>query len=170
MREAAEAAPGRTWWVTLTGTMEFHLAHRYAARVDEMTPDEATAAMIKAEGRHLRLGFQRLREHLGYAPRHLFVAEPHLSGDIHWHGLIHETTENTITKRMLSGDPDRGKISRFWKWTNTKGDWSTIGFVQARLCEPSKVEEIVWYVTDYLKKDCHSRTRASPKYGFDKPI
>lgn len=156
IKEAAMATPGRTWSVTLTGSAEFHLRHMLAMRTDEMTDDMAFQALVLSEGNELKKSFKRMREHFQVNVRRLFVCEPHISNLPHWHGLIHEPAEGAITKRMLSGDPDIGKLSWFWPH----------GFVHARLCEPANIERAVWYCCEYLKKShAQTRTRASSGYG-----
>jgi hypothetical protein len=146
----------RTWFVTLTMTVENHLRFEYAiSGVGHMTDAEKYKALVRAEYGEVKKAFKRLRAR-GVKARYLAVDEPHKSGWPHVHLLVHEVEPNTITKRLLAGDPDEGIESWFWPH----------GFVHARLVEEDKsAASAAWYVCTYLKKHASSRTRASQNYG-----
>lgn len=150
----------RTWFVSLTMRPEEHFKLRLevdrelelSGRCFDALPErEALAELLKVYGHRMDKFLMRVRKGLrtrGWRSskvRYLWVPEPHKSGAIHFHMLLHEVAECApIVKE---------RIETAWGH----------GFAHARLV---KSEEAARYVTKYLgKHHFEGRIRASKKYG-----
>lgn len=151
-REETSAAP-RTWFGTLTFTAEGHLRNKYEAAVqsrsrqrvdfEELSPHEQYLHLARLSGREVTKFLKRLRKDARTRFRYLAVAEPHKSGNPHWHLLVHETSfMEPIRKRTLQG---------CWK----------SGFSSFKLADTSAPG----YLCKYIAKDLGCRVRASQAYG-----
>lgn len=150
----------RTWFVTLTLRPEDHyklqtkVRQRVAAaggNLDAMQPRERLEEMLKDYRREMDLYLMRLRKGLrerGWGLlrfRYLWVPEPHKSGAIHFHMLLHEVSSDMAIRKE-----------------RIEGSWGR-GFVSAKLV---KSEDAARYVTKYLgKHHFEGRIRASKHYG-----
>lgn len=150
----------RTWFVTLTMRPEEHykLQCRVAARVAEAGGDlnalpakERFKEVLKDYKDVMRLYVNRLRKGvraMGWDTlsfRYLWVPEPHKSGAIHFHMLLHEVSlDQPITKARIEG---------LWRH----------GFTSAKLV---KSADAARYVTKYLGKNhLDGRLNVSTGYG-----
>ena len=160
----------RTWLVTLTFTPEEQ--HRALARarsgIDaqgvqfELLPrTEQFDLHVRELTRHATLFLKRLRkgiqgstgrrgdtatwEHPPALFRYLLVAEPHKSGQPHFHVLLHELDELRPVRQKA--------IYAAWK----------SGFASAKLVN----EGAAMYMTKYTVKTLGARVRASIAYGTD---
>ena len=149
----------RTWFLTLTFTPLSTTSSRRACGsvaasggdLDTMKPAERLAEVLKDYRYEMDKYLMRLRSGVrgkGYDPvqfRYLFVPEPHKSGEIHFHMLLHEVSEDQpLTKRRMED---------FWPFGHT-----SIKLV--------KDENAARYLTKYLgKHHFEGRLRASKFYG-----
>lgn len=150
----------RTWFVTVTLRPEEH--YKLQARVrlrlaaqggdlDRMEPRDKLNEVLKDYKNEMRLYVNRLRIGLrtrGWDTisfRYLWVPEPHKSGAIHFHMLLHEVSDvQPIRKDRIEG---------LWNY----------GFVSAKLV---KSENAARYVTKYLgKHHFEGRIAVSKHYG-----
>lgn len=154
----------RTWFVTLTFRPEEHYALQCKVRLeaadqgedmDAMSPRDRLERYLVAYRDEMDHYLMRLRKGLAGRGwkltrfRYLWVPEPHKSGAIHIHALLHEVSEDMPLRKE--------RIEQAWGH----------GFVQAKLV---KSEEAARYVTKYLgKHHFEGRIRASLKYGKLEP-
>lgn len=153
MRAFAEvAAAKRTWFGTLTLRPEEQFKALSIARQKAASRDVDFEGMTSAEqfrGRHEAINpeltkyFKRIRKESNAPLKYLLVAEAHKSGAPHYHYLIHEVSEATVTHSCLS---------KQWK----------LGFSQVALV---KDKSAAAYVCKYLSKSALARVRASKDYG-----
>lgn len=150
----------RTWFVTLTMRPEEHykLQCQVAADVaeeggelDAMPRQERLARVLGAYKAIMDRYLMRLRTGLrtrGWHQvqfRYLWVPEPHKSGAIHFHMLLHEVSEDMPLVKA--------RIEAAWGY----------GFISSKLV---KTEEAARYVTKYLGKHHYEgRLNVSTKYG-----
>lgn len=150
----------RTWFVTLTLRPEDHYKLQTQVRVDvaaeggnidAMEPRDRLERFLVAYRHRMDLFLMRLRTGLrqqGWSQlrfRYLWVPEPHKSGAIHFHMLLHEVSDEMPIRKE--------RIEAAWPH----------GFIKAKLV---KSEEAARYVTKYLgKHHFEGRIRASTRYG-----
>lgn len=150
----------RTWFVTLTLRPEEHYKLQTRVRLDvraeggdldTMQPRDRLERLLKAYRHEMDLYLMRLRKGLAERGwdtirfRYLWVPEPHKSGAIHFHMLLHEVSEDMAIPK-----------------TRIEEAWGR-GFTKVKLV---KSEEAARYVTKYLgKHHFEGRIRASQKYG-----
>jgi hypothetical protein len=161
-REAAHRG-GRTWFVTLTFKPEQHYRLTTKTRLrcaeqgvdlDALPWSERYAEMLREYHAEVDLFLARLRGGLakrGWKKvrfRYLMVPEPHKSGFIHYHLLLHEqSADMPIVKR---------RIEAAWL------EWG-LGFVKAKEVVSEKAAS---YTTKYLGKNhFEGRIRNSQHYG-----
>jgi len=150
----------RTWFITLTLRPEEHYLLQTRVRVrlqeagvdfDRMEPRDRLAEVLK-DYRHrmsqyvnrLRVGL-RLKGWKTVSFRYLWVPEPHKSGAIHFHMLLHEVSED---QQVVAA-----RIKAAWPF----------GFTTCKLVES---ENAARYVTKYLgKHHFEGRLNASLHYG-----
>lgn len=134
----------RTWFCTLTMSVENHLLFEYSNR----DKGKAVTDMFK----RIRKGNKKA----GLLPkkfRYCLVSEKHKSGFPHWHFFLHENQEGDFTSRLLSGNQKEGLRPAYWPY----------GFCHSRVVDPTL--NSAWYVCKYITKDAQNRMRASQKYG-----
>jgi len=150
----------RTWFVTLTLRPEDHYRLQTQVRadgaaegidVDALPPKDRLERFLKAYRKKMDDYLMRLRKGLAtrgwdtLSFRYLWVPEPHKSGAIHFHMLLHEVS--------LDMPLPKARIEAAWPH----------GFIKAKLV---KSEEAARYVTKYLgKHHFEGRIRASKMYG-----
>lgn len=150
------AIASRTWFVTLTATMERHHYCRNIARValsaqrldwDRLEPDDRFKEQCKPLIAEFQRFMKRLRKH---APglRFILVVERHKSGEPHLHMLLHEAQHPVRWKH----------IDAAWKW----------GFHVSKLVAEGPAAAA--YVSKYLTKSAAARVRASVGYGASAAI
>lgn len=144
MMEELHRAP-RSWHAVLTFD-PVHLAgvHMESRRFPHLAPGDAIERA--AYTRHVDLYLKRLRKS---GARFRYCGVPEFGeehGRLHYHLLLHESSEGCLTKRM---------IDRQWR-----------SFTHARLVSPSQAdrERSARYVSKYLTKQ-RFRIRASLGYG-----
>lgn len=154
-RAAAEVgASKRTWFGTLTYAPPSYFLALSQARAlmrerGVRTGDKASEDryVAKVMGRHVTLYLKRLRKLSGAGLRFIAVMEAgDKTGRLHWHLLIHEASDVTITKAQLDGE------------------WGQ-GFTQWKLVETEQRSKAAAYIAKYLTKALQGRIRASQKYG-----
>ena len=150
----------RTWFVTLTLRPSDHYKLQAEVAVacrnegyelDSLKPADRLNRLLEGYKREMDLYLKRLRKgrvDKGWKPiqfRVLWVPEPHKSGAIHFHMLLHEISpEMALPKARVE-----------FAWGH--------GFVKSKLVKSRKM---VKYVTKYLgKHHFDGRLRASQKYG-----
>lgn len=145
-------ASRRTWFATLTLAPDRALQARYAAlaRISDASgrygsEADLFQAMAKFVGPELTRWLKRIRKNSGASLRYLLVCEAHKSGVPHWHALIHEYSDQLVTKRQLE---------KSWSY----------GFSKFKLIDGDE-ERAAWYVCKYLAKSALTRVRASKNYG-----
>lgn len=136
----------RSWLVTLTLRPEEQ--YRAAASYHARGRRPATAAQEFSDrcveiGREITRWLKRVRKESGARLRYVLVAEPHKSGDPHFHAIVHEI---------------EGSV----KWRTLTSQWK-LGHSQAKLCDKSV--RTARYLTKYLSKSMLARVRASVRYG-----
>lgn len=160
--ERAGQRGGRTWFVTLTFRPEEHYRLRTKTRqrlggqgieLDALAWRERYGEVLTEYKVELDLFLDRLRKgrrDRGWAAvqfRYLAVPEPHKSGYVHYHVLIHEVSQDARLPRR--------RIEEAWGQ----------GFVAARLVGSPQA---ALYTTKYLGKNHYEgRIRASQRYGQD---
>lgn len=141
-------ASKRTWFGTLTLRPEEQYralceARRDDPSFDELDQNEQFKRRHAVISKWITLYLKRIRRYSGASLRFLLVAEAHKSGLPHYHILVHEVTEVTVTQRQLAK-----------QWTH--------GFTKFKLVNDTVATK---YVTKYLAKDAIARVRASIRYG-----
>lgn len=162
LRARAECeGPYRTWYGTLTFRPEV-VAHylliaqnkRYIRKTvvdrqvgiefqdyEDLPAERRTALLANLAGQEVTKYFKRLRK-AGCELKYLAVPEAHLSGNPHFHCLVHE-----------KGEPIRHAL--------LTAQWNA-GFSNWKLARDANA---VGYVTKYLTKASLGRVRASERYG-----
>lgn len=155
----------RTWFGTLTFTPEEHVEGLRAAMslawqdgIDYHRLGEAEQLALNARALlpHVQQFLKRLRKGAkpsadrpkGRPPakfRYLLVFEPHESGLVHFHMLIHETSTTPLLKADLED-----------QWGAHISHWRLV---------PTTSKKEVWYVCKYLSKEAAYKPRASLFYG-----
>lgn len=156
MRAKAEcAAAKRTWFVTLTlnPTRQFiSLTEARKRGRDRATPYESLPhaeqfkLRVRAISPEITKWLKRVRAKSGAKLRYCLVAEEHKSGDPHFHALVHEVGDTTVTERTLRGE---------WK----------LGYSKHKLVQSGEEAGAAHYVSKYLAKSALARVRASARYG-----
>lgn len=143
VREIAEA--GRTWFVTLTFSPDWHTRILASDRGED-----------RGYTREIQLFLKRVRK-AGHKIRYVAAKESHKSGYCHWHILIHEELgSKPLTNRLLSGNQKEGKASAYWH----------CGILHCRLVKTEgRLWDAAFYVCKYMKKEKQTRTPASLNYG-----
>lgn len=150
----------RTWFLTLTFRPELQYAALIKARAactiagevyDQLTGQQQFARRQACLGPEVTLFLKRLRK-TGAQVRYIVVAEPHKSGHVHYHLMLHEVCHPVR----------KATIQRCW----------IAGFSQAKLVQTGHSVSASRYVAKYISKtydDALSRVRASVGYGRGKP-
>lgn len=150
----------RTWFVTLTLRPDEHYKLQTGVRIaarkdgvdyDTLEPRDRLSRVLVAYRRVMDLYLMRLRSGASSKGwdvaqfRYLWVPEPHKSGAIHFHMLLHEVSEDMpLVKRRIEG---------LWD----------LGFTKVKQVTSEREAR---YVTKYLgKHHFEGRVRASKKYG-----
>lgn len=145
----------RTWFVTLTFAppARFVMKARAESRVrtrrceafEMLTPDERFKAIAAEASREVTLWLKRVRKNSGVPLRYMLVSEAHKDGFPHFHLLIHEADNGSVSKR---------DIQTSWR----------VGFSHAKLLDTADAKAI-GYTCKYLNKSASTRVRASQHYG-----
>jgi len=148
----------RVWFGTLTFAPEKHymlmvqaikrstLSADLWARLDEA---ERFARVEAEAAREVQLWLKRVRKAIEPMQlRYMLVAERHKSGNPHYHLLLHEQTDGSVTKRLM------------------EDQWEACGFSAWRLLSGAHGATGVHYVAKYLNKTTVIRVRASKHYGM----
>lgn len=149
----------RTWFGTLSFYPSVSYKRECEARLrlarsgtdfDRLPAVEKFVERTKEHGKDLTLYLKRLRKRLGPGRpfKYLAVAEPHKSGYLHFHCLVHERGGNITEKELRDPWKRNGSITEF------------------KLCESP---DMVYYVAKYLHKYKVARVRASLLYGLAVP-
>lgn len=145
----------RTWFVTLT----YDPNHRFIAKAkaeklcrtrraegfDMLTPNERFRAIERQTSADVTRWLKRLRKNTSAKVRYLLVSEAHKDGFPHYHLLVHETDNVSVSKRDI------------------QGSWQA-GFSGAKLVDTHDAKA-TGYVCKYLSKSASTRVRASQRYG-----
>jgi len=155
-RTETEAA-SRTWFITLTASMDRHywidrVCSTRVGNFDGLTRSEKFREQAKVYGAEVTKWLKRLRKETGHRFRYLQVTEihdgidtaPEMRGRPHVHLLLHEYPGQPVRKEV---------IQRQWK----------MGFSTAKLVDNER--QAAWYVSKYISKAVEVRTRASTGYG-----
>lgn len=154
----------RTWFVTLTFSPTVRSVLTSRARMeaagenedfDVLADDERFQLIVRVAGPEVTKWLKRVRKRVGGKPiRYVLVAEPHKDGMVHFHALLHEVANGSLTYRDVT-EP-----------------WLSLGFVHAKLVksdvseDATVVSDVAWYVCKYLHKHARARVRASMRYGL----
>lgn len=142
----------RTWFGTLTLRQEEHYRvlletskrlRLGRVELDKLNEAERFSEIVKTASPRLTRWLKRVRKRSGAKLRYCLVAEQHKSGQPHWHILVHQCSEATLTYRHLSET-----------WTD--------GFTNFKLVVDTAA---AGYVAKYLSKSLLARVRASQRYG-----
>lgn len=147
----------RTWFGTITLSPHNHALLRMATSkrlrsggtdYDSLSAEHKFAETMREYGYEVTKWLKRVRKNTGAPLRYMLTAEPHKSGLIHFHVLVHE---------IDSARPVRhAQLSSSWK----------LGFTKFKLVNcRENVDRSAWYVAKYLSKSNTSRVRASLGYG-----
>lgn len=156
----------RTWFGTLTFTpAEHEQALRHAMErcwndgidYQKLIESEQIAVNAAALMPFVQQFFKRLRKGAKPSPdrpngrppakfRYLLVFEPHESGLVHFHLLLHETSATPVLKADLEA-----------QWGTRLSHWRLV---------PTGDKRAVWYCCKYLSKEAAYKPRASLQYGF----
>lgn len=148
------AATPRTWMATFTMSpgnhfiMRARASHRLAqggTDLNQLSGAEQFSELVREFGAEVTKYIKRIRKNTGANFRYLLVAEPHKSGQPHFHALFHEHRE---------GELRHAKLTSEWK----------LGFTKFTLVSCAKA---AWYVAKYLSKTIAARVRASLGYGME---
>lgn len=170
-RAAAEtsacAASGlRTWFGTLTMRPDVHEVHEqlafqeWAGTQPGASVSKANWDALKAEERWPFVRYQALHEvqkywkrlrKAGHKFRYFVVFEPHQSGRVHMHWLLHEAGSQPILYKDLQA-----------AWGLGHAKTVLVGGRSKRSGPPRKA---AFYVAKYLSKSWQSRQLASVRYG-----
>lgn len=148
----------RTWFGTLTLTAANQLLYVNKCRAniantkvlsgmpdfDALSAHEQFGLRCTAIGEEITKWLKRIRFNSGAELRYVIVAERHVSGDPHFHLLVHERAQPVKKRQLQEG----------WK----------LGFSAFKLCEGDRA---AFYVTKYLTKSSAARVRASLRYGAE---
>lgn len=159
------AAGRRSWFGTLTFRPDVHTSHEQLAfaewvkdQPDSVLLCEAWEALPKDERfkfvrqqaiDEVQRYWKRLRK-AGHAFKYLVVLEPHKSGRVHMHWLLHEQCK-PILHRQLEAAWGRGICK--------------IVLLGGRSKRSAGPREAAFYVAKYLSKSYQSRQLASARYG-----
>lgn len=167
--KSAMAQGLRTWFGTLTFRPDVHDLHEQLA-FEEWAQDHPAAAPSKCEWDALspeerwpflrdqalsevQRYWKRLRK-AGHRFRYFAVFEPHLSGRVHVHWLLHETERRILYKHL-------------------EGAWglghAVVVIVGGRSKRSGPPRSAAFYVAKYLSKTYQARQLASRRYGRAKP-
>lgn len=148
----------RTWFVTLTMSLETHLRFQYSLKGwDDWSEETRNRKLIAKELAEVTKMFKRMRK-AGHQFRYLLATELHESGYPHFHLLIHEVHPDTgFTVRELAGNGQSVPPLKPKFWPH--------GFVSAKLADGLAAAR-ARYVTKYIAKDLDHRVRASQDYGI----
>lgn len=163
--QEADKRGGRTWFLTLTFRPEEHYRLKTQARLrvaaaggdlDAMSWSERYGEFLREYHATVSLFLARVRKGLakrGWSEgkfRYLMVPEPHESGNIHYHALLHEFSDDYPLRKL--------RIEQAWG----------LGFIQAKLVGSP---EATRYVTKYLGKHHYEgRIRNSLHYGKERQV
>lgn len=139
----------RTWFTTLTFHPDFHALAAESFRFNPESrlseQDQLFRHRVKMTTSVSQKFLKRLRKNSGAKLRYLLIVEKHKSGLPHLHGLIHETTSNTVL------------------WEHINAAWG-LGFHKTKLVDKRDPKPVA-YCCKYLTKSIEARVRASQKYG-----
>lgn len=141
----------RTWFTTLTAPDDYHYQVLCAALSEKgrgfKNEQEEFVARSQVLGRDVTLFFKKLRNNTKVPFRYILVSEEHEKGNRrglpHYHALIHETSERSIT------------------WRELRQAWA---FIDEHKLVYS--DGVAAYCTKYLTKTMKARVRASLGYGL----
>lgn len=149
---AETRASARTWFGTLTlsPAERFRLLGQVRTSLkgggedfDRLAPLEQFRRYADAAQRDITLWLKRVRKESGAKLRYLAVTEEHVSGDPHWHVLVHEPHALTPVRKSV--------LQSQWR----------LGFSRWKLCDSGSAG----YACKYLAKTLLARVRASQRYG-----
>jgi len=145
----------RTWFVTLTYGPESRFLVKAAAEArvvrtrceqwSMLTTDERFRHLVKVANEDVTKFLKRIRKNSGARLRYILVSEAHADGFPHFHLLIHEGDNGSLSKRISTS-----------AWTR--------GHSHMRLVDTGDAKA-TGYVCKYLSKSATTRVRASRKYG-----
>jgi len=145
----------RTWFVTLTYNPDSRFVAKAKAeslvvrtRREQwgmLTPDERFRYLARATGEDVTNYLKRVRKNSGARLRFILVCEAHADGFPHYHLLIHEGENGSLSKRTATLAWNRGHS-------------------HMRLVDTSDAKA-TGYVCKYLSKSAITRVRASQRYG-----
>lgn len=151
----------RSWFVTLTLEPQRQYwakaqAIRRAAKAAVTWETLSEADKFKRHCREISpeitRWLKRVRKQSGAPLRYALVVERHVSGEPHFHALVHEVDQTKpVTYRQIVGA---------WRW----------GFAHSKLVHMDEGLSVHWYVAKYLAKSSLARVRASRHYGNAVPL
>lgn len=151
----------RHWLVTLTFGPKSRHEILTAASGKAKSKSQPTR-LVEASGWYVQTYLKRLRGD-GFRFRYMFVAEPHLNGFPHWHGIIHDQLGNTPGLPIMKKDKRTGERRPAIVCPALEKQFSH-GFVDTELVRDLGA---IRYVTKYIAKGRFGRIRASARYGAD---
>jgi len=153
----------RTWFVTLT----FGPKGRAAIMSSASARDNGISQPVRlqrASGWFVQTLVKRLRKQ-GFGLRYLFIAEPHLDGFPHWHGLVHDLTGWSSLEQVFRKQKD-GSFRLMTICPEIENEYLT-GRCAAELVRDAGA---LRYVTKYLAKGRFGKIRASRAYGEEECV
>lgn len=144
----------RTWFCTFTLSPDEQFRFKTMARVadhrngdlfEQRTEEDKFRRVCDMIGPEITRYVKRVRKQSGAPLRYLFVTEKHISGDPHFHALIHEVN---------AGMPLRKAV--------LKEQW-LLGFTRFKLVDEPR--NAAWYLCKYISKEAATRVRCSLRYG-----
>ena len=154
----------RTWLVTLTFGPKSRSEILSAANAMPESKNQQ-ARLVEAAGWYVQTYLKRLRAD-GFRFRYVFIAEPHLDGFPHFHGLVHDQLGNTRMLQIMKRDK-RTKERRSCVVCPDLETQFKNGFVDTELVRDLGA---IRYVTKYIAKGRFGRIRASASYGADELV
>ena len=154
----------RNWLVTLTFGPKSRTEILTAASGMSGSRDQS-ARLVSASGWYVQTYLKRLRAD-GFGFRYLFIAEPHLNGFPHWHGIIHDQLGNTSMLQIMKKDKRTGERRPAVVCPDLEKQFAA-GFVDTELVRDLGA---IRYVTKYIAKGRFGRIRASARYGADELV